>query len=77
MLLKPCVKNTVFPDSFTENGINKGIDYDMVLEAGKRMHIQINVEYFAWRRMLSSIENGICDAGSFLGERKGSHCMIY
>lgn len=53
----------VFPYSFTENGNKKGIDYDLIMEANKRMQIKADITFSPWKRMITTVEEGGYDAG--------------
>lgn len=69
-LINIAAEENVFPYSFTENGEPRGIDYDIVVEAGKRMPIHYEIRFAPWKRMMYSLEKGICDAGFGLFYKK-------
>jgi polar amino acid transport system substrate-binding protein len=51
------------PYSYVEDGKPFGIDYEIVVEAARRLGIDVNVEFVPWKRMLVAVQYGGCDAG--------------
>jgi len=56
-------EENVPPWSFTEKDQIRGIDCDLILEVGKRMNLQINIQLTPWKRMILAVQDGECDAG--------------
>lgn len=52
------------PFGFVEDGVSKGIDYDIVKELAKRLDVEIEIKFVPWKRLLKMTEEGSCD-GSF------------
>ena len=63
-------EENVFPYSFTEDGRMKGMDYDIVVEACRRMDIQAAVQFLPWNRMVHYVQDGNADAGFGLFYKK-------
>jgi polar amino acid transport system substrate-binding protein len=59
-------EENVVPYTFIEDGQMKGIDYDIVMEAAKRMNIKTTIEFVPWNQMQSEVQHGSCDAGMTL-----------
>ncbi|WMW65970.1 transporter substrate-binding domain-containing protein [Nitratidesulfovibrio liaohensis] len=66
------------PYVFIENGKKKGIDYDIIIEAARRMGIDVKIDFVPWLRMYKSLENGACDGGSaFFHIKERESFVIY
>lgn len=71
-------EENVFPYAFIENGEAKGMDYDIVVEASKRMQVEYEIRFMPWKRMMYSLEKGFFDAGfGFFHKKERESSFIY
>lgn len=71
-------EENVLPYTFIDNGVMKGTDYDIMMEAAKRMNIRIDIKFMPWKRMKIGVERGLCDAGiSFFYVKEREEFGIY
>lgn len=46
------------PFSFVENGKVKGVDVDMLREAARRTHVELDIQPMPWKRVLQALRQG-------------------
>ena len=49
------------PYVYEENGVAKGIDYEVTAEVFKRLGIEVEWQFLPWKRCLAMLEQGLAD----------------
>ena len=64
------------PFSFEKNGKMVGIDNEVMYEIGKRIGVEVEIDYLPWKRLLANLKYGSTDAAFalfFTQERNNLH----
>jgi polar amino acid transport system substrate-binding protein len=51
----------IIPLSYEEEGVKKGIDYDVFMEISKRLDFTAKIEFLPWKRIWESLKKGSID----------------